>query len=281
MENLSRRTMLKQVARMSAAAAASTFLPSIIGCCDRAEERITLNVVLHGLFVLNFTNVEIEMFTPFVEDHIYRAGNWDWNTLEHLRPGKAYRLRGVENVLSQPDLPTKNNILLPQDKFTHRVHPERSIFVVYLPFPETIRLLRIVNDGENNQDPDHNTIAINSLSLCQVLTYSVPDYRSLGLAGTGWRPSVDPSTRTVNLHFWAEPLLRMPRQHACVAYQRLSQLLEPLTLTLGTDKTAPLDPDTNVYGLPREQEQGLSEWESGGEGSYPTNCSVTMVKNQG
>ena len=260
------------------AIAAAPLFPAIVGCRE-AEPQITLNVVLHGLFVLNFTNVEIEMFTPFVEDHIYRAGNWEWSKLQHLLSGQAYRLRGVENMLAPPELPKDNNILLPKDGFTHRVHPERSVFVVYLPFPEAIRLIRIVNDGCNIPDPVNNTIGINTLSLCQVLTYRVPDYTELDLLGTGWRPAVDPATHTVNLHFWAEPLLRVPRHHACIAYQRLSELLEPFILTLETDKTAPLDPDTGVYGLPREQEQGLSEWESGGEGSYPTNCSAVMVQN--
>jgi hypothetical protein len=274
MEKLTRRSALKKLIGASLTAAAA---PLFVGC-SKFEPQITLNVVLHGLFVLNFTNLEIELFTPFMDDHIYRAGNWDWNCLEHLQPKKSYRLRGVEYRSTPPDLNLNCNILFPREGFQHQVHPERTVFTVYLPFPETIRLIRIVDAGLNVPEPN-NTLRIHQLSLCQVLSYRVPDYRNLDLLGTRWKPKVDHATNTANLHFWAEPPLRVPYSHACDAYAKLSELLEPLTLKLGTNKTAPLDPDTGVYGLPREQEQGLSEWESGGEGSYPTNCSLVMVKN--
>lgn len=275
MTNINRRTAIKKIAGTSLFAATAPLFPAIIGC-GKTDRHITLNVVLHGLFVLNFTNTEIEMFTPFLEEHIYRAGNWDFPSLQKLRPLHAYRLRGIDETRVQPSLVKEFNILLPKNGFKHAVHPELSVFVVYLPLPETVKLLRRVNDGSNIEDCKSNTIIINQLSLCQVLSYRVSDYRDLELTGTSWKPDIDPVTNTANLHFWAEPLLRQPRSHACEAYQKLSDMLDPLILNLGTDKTAPLDPDTGVYGLPREQEQGLSEWESGGEGSYPTNCSVAM-----
>jgi hypothetical protein len=277
---ISRRTALKKIAGTSLFAATAPLFPAIIGCCKQ-ERAIRLNVVLHGLFILNFTNTEIEMFTPFMEEHIYRAGNWDFPSLAHLRPLKTYRLLGVEELRVPPQLDLDFNILFPRCGFKHFVHREQSVFLVRLPFPETIRLLRNVDDGANYEDPDSNTIVVNRLSLCQVLSYRVPDYRKLELSGTKeeerWKPYIDSESNTANLHFWAEPLLRQPRQHACHAYERLSDMLSPLILKLGTDKTAPLDSDTGIHGLPREQEQGLSEWESGGEGSYPTNCSIAMV----
>jgi hypothetical protein len=274
---ISRRTVLKRIAATSLFAATAPLFPAIIGC-SKTERQIKLNVVLHGLFVLNFATTRIEMFTPFLEEHIYRAGNWDWYDLKKLRPHQAYRLRGVDEVQLPPNLDLDFNILLPKCGFKHAVHPEQSVFVVYLPFPESIKLIRTVDDGANYEDPDNNMIVVNRLSLCQVLTYRVYDYRNLDLIGTNWKPKVDPITKTANLHFWAEPLLRLPFEHASGAYQKLSDLLDPLILKLGTNKTAPLDPDTGVYGLPREQEQGLSEWESGGEGSYPTNCSIAMSR---
>ena len=253
-------------------------IPGIVGCSN-GQSQITLNVVLHGLYVLNFTNLGIELFTPFMKDHIYRAGNWDWEHLQHLKPGNSYQLRGVDYRATTPKLDLYCNILFPKCGFTHKVHPEQSVFVVNLPLPETIRLLRTIDDGPNCECPAQNTIIINQLSLCQVLSYHVSDYRDLELRGTKWKPKVDPLTNTANLHFWAEPLLRVPRPHVCDAYARLSDLLEPLTLKIGTDKIAPLDPDTGVLGLPREQEQGLAEWQSGGEGSHVTNCTAAMVGN--
>jgi hypothetical protein len=276
MTNLTRRVALKKIARVSLGAIAAPLVPGIMGCC-RAQRPITLNVVLHGLYVLNFTNLGLELFTPYMEDHIYRAGNWEWNRLEHLEHRGSYQLRGTEYLATPPDFCNLCcNILVDKSKTNARLHPEQSVYVVNLPFPEKISLLRTIDDGKNEPCPDEKTMVIKQLSLCQVLSYHVPDVDRLHLHGTNWKPRVDPLTNTANLHFWAEPLLRVPREHACNAYARLSDLLEPFTLKIGTDKTAPLDPDTGVLGLPREQEQGLSEWQSGGEGSHVTNCSTAM-----
>src|SRR5579859_7065072 len=113
---ISRRTALKKIAGTSLFAATAPLFPAIIGC-GKTERQITLNVVLHGLFVMNFTNTEIEMFTPFLKEHIYRAGNWDFPSLQKLRPLQAYRLRGVDEVRVRPHLDKAFNILLPQPGF--------------------------------------------------------------------------------------------------------------------------------------------------------------------
>jgi hypothetical protein len=278
MENLSRRTMLKQVARISAVAAASSFLPAMIGCCHRSEKRISLNVVLHGLFVINFTNLGLELYTPFVDDHIYRAGNFDAKGLQHLHPEKIYRLRGVSHQSAAPDYDPTYDIRIDKKTYCHVFRPQYSVFVIELPFPETIQLIRPVGSDLNTYDCDHtqNTAVytINRLSLCQVLSYSVPNVGKLELVGTDWDPYVRPETGTVSLHIWAEPLQRMTYNHAYKAYAKLSEMFEPLQFKLKINKTSPLDPNTGVYGLSPEEEQGLSEWSSAGEGSYPTNCST-------
>ncbi len=281
MENLSRRSVLKQVARMSAAAAASSFLPAMIGCCHRAEKRITLNVILHGLFVLNFTNLGLELYTPFVDDHIYRAGNFDAKGLQHLHPEKIYRLRGVSHLSAAPYFDATYNIGI-NSTYCHVFRPQYSVFVIELPFPETIQLIRTVGHDDNTYYCDKtkniSVYTINRLSLCQVLSYSVPRVEKLELVGTEWDPYVRPETGTVSLHIWAEPLQRMTYNHAQKAYAKLSEMFAPLQLKLNTNKTSPLDPNTGVYGLSPEEEQGLSEWSSAGEGSYPTNCSTAMLR---
>ncbi len=279
MNKLSRRSLLQKMARMSMLAATAPWIPEITGCRAEHEKRITLNVVLHGLFVLNFTDVNIELFTPFVADHIYRAGNWRWRGLPHLEPNRSYELLGVESAETAPPVDSEYNIAPPESSYMLR--PEYSVFTIYLPFPRKISLIRRVAD-ENAAtvcpDPscDH-VLSIRKLSLCQVLTYSVPDRRHLELSNTNWKPDIDTETGTANLHIWAEPPLRLSQDHACDAYAKLSEMLAPLQLQLLITKTAPLDLDTGVYGLPPEQEQGLSEWISGGEGSFPTNCSTVML----
>jgi hypothetical protein len=264
---------------MSVLAAAAPWIPGITGCRGGNERPITLNVILHGLFILNFTDVNIEMFTPFVEDHIYRAGNWEWKTLQHLKPGEVYELLGVRGLTSAPPVDPEFNIAPAPGTYTLR--PEYSVFTVHLPFPEKISLIRHVSaaaPGYSCPASGNNVVLpITKLSLCQVLTYRAPDCGKLKLSNTDWRPYVNPITGVVNLHFWAEPPFRLGQQHACAAYASLSQMLAPLQFQLALSNTAPLDLDTGVYGLPPEQEQGLSEWINAGEGSYPTNCSTAML----
>ncbi len=287
MNKLSRRSLLQKMARMSMLAATAPWIPEITGCRAEYGTRITLNVVLHGLFILNFTDVNIELFTPLVEDHIYRAGNWDWKTLTHLLPTKPherareYELLGVESLKTAPPVDSEYNIV-PRES-SYQLRPECSVFTIHLPFPRKISLIRRVTDKNStatcpspSPSPVH-ILPISRLSLCQVLTYSVPDYRKLALSDTSWSPCIDPATQTANLHIWAEPPLRLGQDHACHAYGKLSEMLAPLQFQLLVTKTAPLDLDTGVCGLPPEQEQGLSEWMSGGEGSFPTNCSTVML----
>jgi hypothetical protein len=284
MEKMSRRRVLKTMARVSAVAAAAACFPGITGCRRDCERETTLNVVLHGLFVLNFTDVNLELYTPFVEDHIYRAGNWNWGNLQDLKPNRIYRLCGVESPAIAPQVDSKCNIL--PSPGCYQLRPEYSVFRVDLPFPRTISLIRCVPPedvesevytcGYTSSEPQH-VYPIKELSLCQVLTYPVPRLGGLALSNTSWEPDRDPETGVVNLHFWAEPPLRLDANHACTAYAKLSEMLAPLEFQLQVRTTAPLDLDTGVYGLPPQQEQGMSEWMSGGEGSYPTNCSTAML----
>lgn len=277
MTKCTRRSLLKSATRLSLAAGAMSVAPALIGCTRSRDRAMTLNVVLHGLFVLNFTNLDIELFTPFVKGHCYKAGRWDWNNVHSLKPGEVYQLRGVSSETVRPIIDETYNLAAPQ--YCSILRPQYSYFMAHLPFPKTVSLIRCVQGDKNTicQNGDgHYTYTINRLSLCQVLTYRVPDYRALRLHNAAWSPTKDPDTNTANLHFWAEPRVRLEHQHAENAYRTLSDMLAPLCLKLNTDHTAPLDLDTGVFGLRPEEEQGLSEWQSAGEGSYPTNCSTVI-----
>jgi len=285
--------VLKKMARFSALGAISPLISPLIGCRGTAEtdiiseKRIILNVVCHGLFVLNVTDLGLELFTPRINDHIYKAGSWDWYSVKNLEEHKTYRLTGVRYTSSLPiPNPPDFNVNYSQSAKQFALHPEYSRFVVQLPFPEAISLVRRVDDGKNEENGQ--VITLKRFSLCQVLSYFVPDYRQLALLVVSedrhakifdCKARTAPETGTANLHLWAEPWSRLTPSHAKLAYEKLSQLTYPLKLQLGTDRTVPLDEDPGVLGLSSEEEQGWSEWASGGEGSYPTNCSLMMSRN--
>lgn len=284
---LSRRSVIKNVAKLSALGSLGLLTPGIVGCNGRKDRRLTLNVVLHGLFVVNFTDAFIELLTPQVNEHEYHAGNWDIREVCELKKGKEYTLWGVNRERDIPQIADDCNIVFSQSVCRFNVHADQSYFKVWLPFPAAIHLLRCSPQLHDPQPPScltnptdpNKIIYVKRLSLCQVLVYRVNDYDELKLLGTRWKPWIDKTTFTANLHFWAEPPGRLSPNHAEHAYEQLDTLLDPLKLRLGIYSTVPLDRDTGVTGLPPEQEQGWSDWASGGgEGAYPTNCCAVMTR---
>lgn len=285
---VSRRSVLRSLAKTSALAAAAPLFSAIPGCSHHGcyeDCSLTLNVVLHGLFVLHFRDKDLELLTPDVHDHIYRAGNWDINEVCPLYKGQEYSLCGVIANPDPPALPRNCNVFFSQRDYNFKLRPERSVFKVWLPFPDDFKLLRCSPDSDlySGELPrcrkEEGVKIVDKLSLCQVLIYRVKDYRSLALPGTRWKPKINHNTGTANLHLWAEPADRLSPCHAEDAYRRLDDLLDTLHLRLGFYSTVPLDSDTGVKGLPPEEEQGWSDWASGGgEGAYPTNCCLVMVR---
>src|SRR5258708_16766171 len=195
-KSLSRRSLLKQIAGVSMLAA----VEPLVGCRPR-EKRITLNVVLHGVFVIQFTDRGITMLTPDIEEHIYRAGNWDRNAVEDLAE-PSYGLRGVDYCASQPKVDSNFGFSQKDYKFT--LHPEFSRFVVYLPFPEKHSFVRNVGGAIPNTPPVYDPVHINKLPLCQVLSYPVEDYRHRKLEHSKkpWQPQVACPAASANLQYW-------------------------------------------------------------------------------
>lgn len=289
MVELSRRSFIHKVGGLSLLGAT---YPLASALDFHSEKRITLNVVLHGLYVMDFQTDCIQLLTPFIKEHVYKAGNWDKCQVEDLCGKKVYRLYGTDPITAPPSIDEACNVVLSHEQKDFDLNPDLSYFIVQLPYPATIRSLRCVHDSNKSaayrrsaaafcggySSGGTETIEVYTLSLCQALVYPVSDYRSLKLRNTCWKPRVDEETATANLHLWAEPKTRQTNCHAAYAYSKLSDLLPPLTMELRTDKTAPLDTDTGVCGLSSEEEQGWAEWENAGEGSHPTNCCTVIVK---
>lgn len=282
MKKLSRRSFVHTLARGAMLGAAAPLLSSLGGC---RNNRTTLNVVLHGLFIMNITDTQIELLTPYVVDHYYGAGNWNKDEICKLgKDGKCppdkdgtYHLRGVDEN-RPPSLGSDANITLSQLEFNFKVVPEKSFFRVLLPYPQRVAFLRRVIDGDNTfpTPGGTKTAQIRTFALCPALVYPVADYHALELTNTTWKPKVE-ATRTANLHLWAEPPKRLTPGHADAAFRALSDLFDCLTVQLKTIRSVALDRYPAVYGVSSEEEQGLSEWISGGETSHPTNCNVVIT----
>lgn len=148
MADLSRRSVLKSMTKMSMAAAAS-LAPWIAGCCRNDYGKVRLNVVLHGLFLLDITDSGVELLTPKVEDHEYRYGEWDIGHVYNFTAGRQYELKETRNSpppsfpkpIGDPDCAVN----ITHDKYEFSVNAAKSKFLVKLPIPDEVRLLRCVS----------------------------------------------------------------------------------------------------------------------------------------
>jgi hypothetical protein len=259
-------------------------LASSVGCYN--DGPITLNIILHGLFVIDIDDDGIQLLTPDTPGHIYRYGNWDARKIWSLDTKKIWELKGASSSNSPvPSDPYMVALSKSDSQCAFTVRREKAKVHVKLPRPSAMKFLRKCGDGravscvDPNNGSGRRTVEVYSLSLCQVLVYNVDDSRQLRLEGSPWKPWIGHKSHTANLHFWAEPAKRLTPSHAYMAYATLSSILDPLDFKLSLDESAPVDEMSTVPGLPREQEQGWSEWASGGaDGTHPTNCCSVITK---
>src|SRR6478672_10913713 len=149
MKLTSRRNVLKGITGVSVTRLAGALLPpaaaSIVGCCE--QKYFTLNVLLHGLFLLDFRRTHIKLLAPEVPGHIYRAGNWDARHVYPLGWGR-YKLKGLENTSTPPPL-NSDFLLIARKQEIQANHPfyideAKSRINMDLPFPSEIRPLRVL-----------------------------------------------------------------------------------------------------------------------------------------
>lgn len=247
-----------------------------------------LNLVLHGLFVMQFADDGIQLMTPYVSLHQYLASSWDLGDLNPMCPGsQPIALQGVKKGapfnLTDQQHQLGRGLILSMSRQNFTVDTEYAYLTVSLPWPQDIKLLRFAKPdpiaGKDNifKNPPLNTVK--ELSLCQVLTYPIDRLGTLKLAGTAWRPKPLSPQNTINLHLWAEPdRVHVLPSHAIEAYQRLGQLLPGLSFELATtDVSADIDSDPGVKGMTKDEEKGLGQWKNRGEGSSGSNCGLVMV----
>lgn len=271
-----RRNVLKGIAGASVTTLARAVLPgaaaSLVAC---GQECFTLNVILHGLFLLDFRQTYIKLLAPDVCGHIYRAGNWDKNYIYELGR-EPCRLKGLKNIPSRFDI--RNDFLLIVRKKDiqypgFQINEFRSRINIDLPFPNEIRPLRVQKGCVHFAGKDGGLFKAMGMSLCPVLIYrgATPN---LKLGDSKWQYWMnDDKSNSANLHIWAEPEERTDPEHAEMGYEELRKLTCPeLDFSLTADASPPIDCSVDLPGVEAYEEQGWAEWSSGAEGTRPVNC---------
>lgn len=206
MINATRRNLLKNMAGLSVlgmatkVAEASKMIPMddiVCGlpnpCRDAVgaaagQARAQLNVLLHGLFVIDFREDSVHVLAPCVPNHRYRAGIWKQE--QPLDEHRWYSLEGLGERKKKPALDETSYPILKQ-----RANPELSLMKVKLrlPLPDAVHGIRCADRGEGDppffaQSGRYAPVAaLKHLPLIFALVYHYDSSRETPyLRGAGW-----------------------------------------------------------------------------------------------
>jgi hypothetical protein len=222
---------------------------------------LTLNVLIHGMYVIDFGDHDVTLYAPDVPHcaHVYRAGTWMQE--QDLARGGHYRLTGF----ARPNRPALAALQPDQNAvFPHRtLNPDLAFCSIVIPFPDSVAPLRLTYIRDNvpffdGAPPLYRAPA--ALPDVVALTYKNVDGRP-GLEPLHWSPDVQ--NGVANLHFWAVPPGATPPSHPAEGLLTMGQLMGYENLRMNTsyaNQPAPApDPAPAVPGVTPAEELSLYE----------------------
>jgi hypothetical protein len=207
-----------------------------------------LNVIFHGAFAFDQVSRpgRILALIPYIDHHVYRAGNWlaETDIRGNINPGDntsdvEYELRGVEAGSEQfrPD----------QTLMVTARHPGRPSARPYatldFPLPETITATYVADiplsaiDGADDLLVDKDPQRISTL---EVFTYTIENEDAVmlkatdGKAGHYWQPAVVDDH--INLHIFAAEDHYHPVSNADEDFNKCTELLGGVRVRLDTTR---------------------------------------------
>jgi hypothetical protein len=211
---------------------------------------------------MDVTSSGVQLLTPQVDEHIYRAGNWDQDPVykDRIHPLEgSYTLTGVKAGRNIPSMNADTNLVLSKAKLKFQVDPKPSYVTINLPLPREIHFLRFMK-GTNL----YRGIQGSGLALCTVFVYEV--CKELQLGDSGWKPYFYPNSMLPTFTFGQSRYAN--HSWPCEAgIQKVMCLLLACPLEPLYDDTPPLD--LRHVWCTTYSEMGWSEWQSNGEGSRP------------
>lgn len=194
----------------------------------------TLNVILHGLYIMVVTD-EITIYIPNMgTDHVYRAGNWlaeatlemaDF-TLEGTSKGDPGKK--PNKFLFDPE----KNIVVKGVRVGDPSCCDRVYATLHLPLPISVRsmsLLSVPRDGIGGDSRD-KVLPYSASATVQILTYEFSSDANLRLGQHSWEPIFDEGF--VNLHILSEPDQVPEEDHVRHSFQMSMGLFTGVDLSL-------------------------------------------------
>jgi hypothetical protein len=219
-----------------------------------------LNVLIHGMTIIDVGNSEITLYPPVVPNslHVYEAGNTGYE--KHLAKGATYSLKGVKRN-SRPSLadlhPGDNGVF-----HRHAIVAGDYFCRIILPFPDSIvplgltKILPAQPFFQGTPAPYQQPSAVADLN---VFRYTVTG--PVSLKPLPWIPKV--KNGVANLQIFAMPSGPVPSSHPAQAFQAMADTMGYPNLKANPHyahaSDPPLDPHPPVPGVSMSDEQGLPE----------------------
>lgn len=230
-----------------------------------------LNVVFHGVSVIEFDSGEVHAYLPVAgADYAHLAGSWMQET--SLTRGGRYRLSGMITG-PRPEMrdihPTENAV------FASRVTDQALSFCeLILPFPDFIVPLRMVRKKRKRNfftGSPQPIIEPDEIPQVVVFSYVHPDPTSrLQFRPLPWTPVIVDGV--VNLHVWDAPAKDPTLGQAERTFVQMGKMIGSSSLRINPDYAdiKPPEPDENptVAGMSCQQEWTLIE-----RLGHPAGCS--------
>lgn len=227
---------------------------------DSAPAFTELNVLIHGMSVIDVGKNEITLYPPIVPNglHVYEAGNTDSET--HLAKGGTYRLKGVKGN-PRPSLaqihPEDNGVF-----HRHAIVPGDYYCKIILPFPDEIVPLGLTMISpsqpffQGSPAPYQQPSAIADLNIFR---YTVTG--PVSLKPLRWIPKV--KNGVANLQIFAMPSGPVAGSHPAEAFQAMANTMGCPKLKTNPHYASvsdpPPDPHPPVPGVTVSDEEGLLE----------------------
>lgn len=275
MRKLGRRQFLLGLGAGSALAALHPLRLGAALAPEAGPQRLrALNVLIHGMLVVDVGTRQVILYPPKTAGHAYKAG--DRGAEQDLVEGAHYRLTGVK-----PHARLTLAEMHPGGFGVFHRHPVNTRLAyceVILPMPDSITPLRATTKAQGQpffEGTPNPYEAPDSLPDVLVLTYNEVE-GPVKLTQLSWTPK--PNNGIANLNFWAMPSGPVPPDHPEQAFADLAKLIRYPHLKINPYYThvppPPLDAHTGVPGVTPDDERGLTE---GGVHIYLSTGSLTCA----
>jgi hypothetical protein len=285
---ITRRHILKSMTTVPLAAAIpiKTFFSQTP---PSAASGLQLNVLLHGLHLLvvrsddSGTPDHLEVLTPHVDMHAYKAGNW--KNEENILMSAKLELSGVRSSTDPIDIDYNYHIILSAGVLPFfLIDPAGKAHMnLRLPIPKNILALRRVSTKRPFSGHHASLIHTNGFPLVTALVYDLDNKAAVKLAGVNWtpefkKPPSTPNLEVANLHLWGEPDNTVTEQHNRDASHALLELLPGLQMNFVPLPPPPPDEHPGVPGVERMHTLGLYDrLHDDGLVKTPANCHCMIV----